>query len=374
MVLVWVLVLFFALEVGTRIYFARPGITDRNIEKGIDALPYLFDQMDKHKGKKIAWIGSSVLQGFLNVEDGRNFTSIVENNLHKTKKYKNAKCFNLAAAGNNFGDHYCILEEALRHNPDLIVVAIHFKSFSQHTSTNVPIRRREMVTYLHDDPKFNELMKRWQIGNTEYLKMKVDNIIKKLWAFYRYKGLIASMITGTSSTPTNQIQDWYMAEFGYYSEEIQDARLATPDDHNVDYLWKLLPEKLVLRNYELSSTLDFSDSNINWRTFKDLCELGRKNNANVMFYLTPINRAIVEEKKFFNWSILNEYKHVVAQQVRGNNHMLIDMTNEVDSAYFSDTDHMNMNGHAQVARRFTDEVEKALKRGKRIAKKGHKRK
>jgi hypothetical protein len=367
-VIIWVLVFFVVLEIGTRLFFLQPGLTSRNIEKGAKSMDYLWSQMDRHEGEDIAWVGSSVLQGFLNVDNGKTFVDMVERRLRKTEEFGDARCYNLSAAGNNFGDHYCVLTETMRHDPDLVIVAIHFKLFSQHNSANHPIRRPELVAYIADDPRLPELLKRFQMNHGDFWKYRMDHWVRNVWAFYRYHELMLQIPTNTGSSPVNQIKDWYFTEMDIYSEDAQEARIATAEDHNVDYLWKLLPEKLVLKNYQICSTLDFSDSNINWRTFKDLCELGKKKKANMLFYLTPINRAFVEEKNFFDWKMLNGYKQAIARQVLGNGHRLIDLTNTVDPAYFSDTDHINMNGHRQVSRRMTKEAKKALRQGQRRGK------
>lgn len=363
MVVVWALVFFVLIDIGVRIYFSQADLVVRNIDRGIGSLPYLFNQMDKHRGTKVAWVGASVLQGYQNVAPDRTFPALVEHVLGKTKQYGNIRSYNLGAAGHNFGDHYCITAEALRHKPDLVVVAIHFKSFSQHISTSVPIQHKNLTAYLPRGAKRDELLNRFRVTPVQFAKYRIDAITQKIWGFYRYHDLINQMASESADSPAYVILDRYRAAFGMYSEQIQSARTSGFEDRSVDYLWKLLPDTLVMRNHEICSNLDFSDSNINWRTFKDLCELGRKKKANMIFYLTPINRALVAEKNFFDWNMLRGFKQVVAQQVRGNGHLLVDATNVVDYAFFSDTDHINMNGHAQMGIRMTKEVKKALDRG-----------
>jgi hypothetical protein len=359
----WAIAFFVLLDVIVRIYFAQPNLLLRNIDRGIGSLPYLFSQMDKHEGPKIAFVGASVMQGYQNVAADRTFSALVERQLNATAKYKGTKSFNLASAGHNFGDHYCLLAETIRHKPDLIVVAMHFKSFSQHISTGVPIQHKSLVNYISNDPKRDEMLRRFQISKTDYYLYRLDGLVRRISAFYRYHELIPQMISGSADSPPFAILDHYKAALGLYSTSQAVARMHDPEDRSTDYLWKLLPEQLVMHNHEICSNLDFSDSNVNWRSFKDICELGRKEKVNILFYLTPINKAIVTEQNFFDWNILRNYKQVVIQQVRQNGHLLADVTNAVDAPYFSDTDHLNMNGHAQVSRKMTKEIKKALDRG-----------
>lgn len=372
-VLIWAIVFFLLLNVGVSLYFSQPELLLGNIDRGIGSLPYLFNQMDNNKkGTTVAWVGASVMQGYLNVSPDRTFPELVERLLRKEKKHQDLRSFNLAAAGHNFGDHYCVLEEAIRHNPDLIVVAIHFKSFSQHTSTSIPIQHKSMVRYLHDDPKKDELLSRFGIEIKDYYRFRLDGVARKISAFYRYHELMTEMATDSADPPTYVIQDLYKEAAGFHFAARKVARMHALEDRSIDYLWKLLPGQLITRNHEICSNLDFSDSNINWRTFQDLCELGKREEANILFYLTPINKAFVEEKHFFEWDVLRNYKHAVIEQIRGAGHLLFDATNRVDPAFFSDTDHMNTNGHAQLAKSMAKEVKRALKRGQYI-KKGNRR-
>ena len=43
-----------------------------------------------------------------------------------------------------------------------------------------------------------------------------------------------------------------------------------------------MPDSVIVRNHEICSSLDFSDSNVNWRTFKDLCKLGADEKQNML--------------------------------------------------------------------------------------------
>lgn len=365
MVFVWAIAFFVILDIGVRIYFSQENIVLRNIDRGISALPYLFDQMDSHKGKKIAFVGASVMQGYQNVEADRAFPNLIEKMLAKDEKYADVKCFNLASAGHNFGDHYAILSEAIRHKPDLIVVAIHFKSFSQHGDTRVPLQHQSLSSFLYQDPDKDALLERFGVTKLDYWKYRIDHGAQRISAFYRYSELMAQLVTNTADPPVYYINNHYKAKMGLLSEAKMLFLELKPEQRSTDYLWKLLPDTLIGRNHEICSNLDFSDSNINWRTFKDLCALARKKKVNVLFYLTPINRSIIKEHNFFDLNILRNYQRVIIEQIRDNGHLLAEnTTTAVNDAYFSDTDHMNMNGHAQLAIQMLSDVKEGLDRGK----------
>ena len=110
------LILFLATEIGFRIYFAHPGIIERNPGSTIVSMPYLLDQMARWKGRKVVFIGSSVTQGYGNCKNGQAFPALIEKELRRKYGMKDVKVFNLSSAGNRFGDHFGNLMESEQYS------------------------------------------------------------------------------------------------------------------------------------------------------------------------------------------------------------------------------------------------------------------
>ena len=360
------LALFLLCEVAVRIYFSRPNLVIRNSGNDNQSMQYLFEQMHKYEGQgeRIAFVGSSVMQGYINAYDNRSFPSMAQNILRKKYGYKKLKTFNLGVAGANFADHLCILNQVLKEEPDAIVHAIHFKLFSTHRAK--PISRESNIYYLWGVPEFSRYFKRFNIPPKKFASIYLDHKIGEVFKLYGHKDLITHLVTGAERVAMEQVNRRFQGTFGFLTEEALLARLHTPDDHNQEYLWKLLPKPLLKQNYEICGNFNFTDENEAWLNFKDECKLADQKDQTIMWYFTPMNRAFIEERQFFDWrKVIPVYKENVYSVVRQYRHQLQDYSLSVDTANFSDTDHITMNGHKQVARRVAKDIDKFLKNKRR---------
>jgi lysophospholipase L1-like esterase len=356
-----VLAIFLCLEVAARIYFLRPYIVIRNAGNDDQAMNYLLDDYARYKGKgpRIACIGSSVMQGYINAYDDKTFPSMTERILRKKYGYEKLRTFNFAVAGNNFGDHLAILNRVLQDKPDLIVHAIHFKLFSTHLNTT--ISRPENIYYLIGARDFWKYMNRFGVSPKQVVEVFLEKKLERLFTLYGNRNLITHLVTGDDRVATQQVVRRLQESFGFLSEEAVLARLHTPSDHNQEFLWKLLPESLMGANYEICGNFKFSEDSPAWQSFVDGSRLASEKSQPIFYYMTPMNKPFIDEANFFDWNkIVPVYKEKVYHVTRRYNHKLVDYTQIVNPAYFSDTDHLNMAGHQQVAQRLSKDVDELL--------------
>lgn len=356
----------FVCEIAARIYFSRPDIVIRNSGNNDQAMQYLLEQLHRYKGQgeRVVFLGSSVMQGYINAYDNRTFPSMAQNILRKKYGFKKLKTFNMGVAGNHFADNLCVLNQVLKEKPDAIMHAIHFKLFSTHRAR--PITRESNIYYLRGHPKFHKYFKRFNISPKKYVAIYLDKKIGELFKLYGHKDLITHLVTGAEHVAMEQVDRSFQETFGFLNEEALLARIHKPEDHNQEYLWKLLPKPLLKQNYEICGNFNFTDTNDAWLNFRDENKLARQNNQTIQWYFTPMNRAFVEERNFFNWrTVIPVYKDSVYSIVRQYKHQLLDYSLSVDTANFSDTDHITMNGHKQVARRAAKDINKFLKKKRR---------
>jgi len=360
------LVLVLLTEIGVRIYFSRAHIIERNPGNTTAAMPYLFDQMAKHKGRKIVFLGSSVVQGYGNCTDGKHFPAIIER-MFREQGDKDVRCYNLSSAGNRFGDHFGNMIEAMRYKPDLIVQAVHIKMFSVHASLINPLTHDESVYYFRDEPDyFKNYRKQFRIPDERYRQIWLDFQARKLSATYRYRGLMTFFFTGNYRRPATSASDWIKMEMGWADPLLVEAHRTTHEERNADNLWMIIPEHVVQLNYHHCEAFDFSDENINWATFGDYLAYAETRNVNVMFFLNPINKSFVNQKEFFDWDeVMALYKPRTIKKVLKHHKKVVDAVDKIDSRYFSDLDHLNMNGHEQLAKFMFPQIKRALKKKRR---------
>jgi hypothetical protein len=137
----------------------------------------------------------------------------------------------------------------------------------------------------------------------------------------------------------------------------------TQEERNADYLWKVIPDHVVQLQYHHCEAFDFSDENLNWATFKEMAAYAKRRRVNLLFFLNPINEDFVKAKGFFDWGeVMPLFKQRVLEVTQANGLPLFDATTRIDPRYFSDLDHLNMNGHRQMAQALLPHVLHALRR------------
>jgi len=352
-------------DLGLRFYFHSETRIFRNVSKGNSSLPYLFEVMDRHKGTTIAFLGSSVMQGYINCGDREHFPYLVGENLRKAG-IKRTRTINLASAGNHFGDDFCLLYETLKHKPDLVIIEVHFKLFSTYGEFAKAISHEDNTYYIRDYPERDKLLEMFQIGNSDYRQILFENAIKRVWAFYRYKDMVTDHWTDSSDPPAFLSAQSFLDTFDFTNYEAKMARRHNPETHDQEYLWKVLPENLINRDISICNALDTTQTSVNWVILKMIAELGKQHKQKMIFYFSPVNRAFIDQYQLFDMKKLDDIKMEAAHIALEYGHYFLDYTNVVKPAFFSDTDHINRSGHRQVAERMSGDI---LKRFKPRAKK-----
>jgi hypothetical protein len=354
------LVLVFVTELGVRLFFLIPGLVDRNPGSTVSATTYLLEQMSRAKKPKLVFIGSSVTQGYGNAPDGKHFPALIAETLRKRRRYQHAQAFNLSSAGNRYGDHFANLIASMPNKPDLIVTAIHIKMFSVHASLLEPLAHRENIYYFRNQPEYwrggeHDLFTRFRFnspqGQGEYREIFLDHKVGDLAGLYRYRRLLGYFLTGNFRFPGAAAAERLKGELGMLDQLMMEAHDTTHEERNADYLWKVIPKHVVQLQYMQCEAFDFSEENINFLTFRDYAEFGREHNIPMLFFLNPINKSFVDDKDFFDWDeVVPIFRERTKAIVLENGHRFVDMTDRIDPRFFSDLDHVNMNGHAQMAR------------------------
>ena len=232
---------------------------------------------------------------------------------------------------------------------------------------NTAISRQSNVYYLMGADNFGKCLARFNISPKQFVAIFLDKSIGSHIKLYGHRDLITHLITGSDRVAMQQVTRAFQASFGFLSEEAILAQLHTPAEHNQEYLWKLLPDSLMKQNYEICGNFNFSDENPAWLSFIDENKMAKDHDKTILWYLTPMNKAFIDEAHFFEWDkIVPVYKKRVWEVTRRYDHELRDYSQGVvDTAYFSDTDHINMAGHHQVAVRMAKDVDQMLKTTRR---------
>ena len=358
-------------ELGVRLYFTQSNLIDRNPGNTTAAMHYLLEQFSHATRPRIVFCGSSVTQGYGNCPDGKHFPALVAEKLRKIRAYRKASAYNLSSAGNRYGDHFANLVAVMPDEPDLVVTAIHIKMFSVHRSLIEPMSHPEGIYHFRNYPEYwkggqNDLFARFRMTDQKYREIYLDHKVAALSGLYRYRRLLGYFTTGNFRYPAAASADRIMAWLGMMDPIMVEAADTTFVERNADYLWKVIPKHVIALQYMHCEAFDFSEENVNWLTFKNYCEFGQRHGIRMLFFLNPVNKAFVDDKEFFDWDeVMPIFRQRTKALVRSYGHRFVDMTERVDYRFYSDLDHLNMNGHEQTARLILPHVKAALRSKKK---------
>jgi hypothetical protein len=195
------------------------------------------------------------------------------------------------------------------------------------------------------------MTRRIRLSRDRFREIWIDFQVQKLSGVYRYRRLMSYLVSGQHQFPAQAASDRLRAWLGFMDPILVEAYDTNFEERNADYLWKVIPEHVVQLQYQHTEAFDFSDENINFMTLRDFCDYAQKRKIKVLFFLNPINKDFAADRGFFNWDeVVPTFRSRLTSMIRSYGHMVVDATQAIDSRYFSDLDHLNMNGHKQMTR------------------------
>lgn len=345
----WTVLLFIVLDVIVRLVFSQPNLLLRNEGLSAQATDYLFNQI-KHDPSsiKIAWLGASVMQGLKNVHQERTYPVTVSRRLGE--QGYDVGGYNLAMAGNNMGDFFSFLVEAVDRGANVAPVALHYKGFTKNNKLGSLIRYKEHAYYARNHPDFDELNKKqFRIKRSQWTEIYLDRSLAKSWALYRYRGMMFTLASRSDKTAMEFFSYHYKRLFGLGAQQLLAAADLSYEARNQDNLWQGLPKHLMNTNQRLFKNTEINENRPHWVILDKMCQYAKEQNVVLLFFFAPINRAAIEKLPSFDWEKFKRYKIRAATHILKNGQMIEDLSNKIDTRYFTDFDHLNTNGHDQMA-------------------------
>ena len=356
----WTVALFVVLDVLLRLLFAQPGLMVRNEGLTAQAYDYLFGQMEKSRAKvRVAWMGASVMQGLKNVDRYNTYPLLIGKALRENGL--DVDSFNFAMAGNNLGDFYALTIEAAKHGANVVPVALHYKGFTKGNKLGSPMRYGSNAYYARGiDDFFKVRSNEFKVKNSEWQEAWLDQTLGRIWKLYNNRNMLFVLASNSDQTPMEYFSFHYKILFGFGLAGIVESGAMTYESRNQDNLWDQLPAPLMITNFQLFKNVDISEGRVQWSILDRLCMEANANNIVLLFYFAPINKSAIAKLKFFEWQKFKQWKLRAATHILQSGHMIEDMSDKVDNRYFTDFDHLNTNGHAQMAEVFAPYLENAI--------------
>lgn len=348
------------LDIGLFIYFKQPNLVLRNEGNVTNAMDYLFEQMERDDSKiKIAWQGASVMQGLHNTPPDKTYPALISKFLKN--KGINATSYNLAVAGNSIGDNYLLIYKSIKCNANIIPVALHYKLFSKNRQWGSMVSYKENAYYLARHPEFGSIRSDMlKIEPFEWTEIMVDRSIAKIWSLYRYRKTIWIKALESGREPLDYFGFQYAVKSGLVHNATQIGVKLDYNSRNQDNIWKEIPPSLAKLNRLAYKNIDLSESNKIWAIIDKMCEEADKAGVILLFFYSPVNFEAVKYFNQYDFEDYRKFKVICAKKIGGNGHMVLDMSNKVESKYFTDFEHFNMNGHRQLAVEMIKQMGRAI--------------
>jgi lysophospholipase L1-like esterase len=345
--LLMALLLFVVLDVYVRRLERTPNLVLRSEGESHFALPYMLEQIEQTRDRPVVVaLGASVTQGVGNTTPQTAWPAVLEKLLER--RGAPARVFNFASIGNGVGDNLALAVEAVRRGADVLVVSLHFKLFSNLGALGFALCNRDLCYYLRDRDDFAELRRRFMVSSREYWAIWLDQTGQSRWAFYREIPLVTFLLTGRVEPLPGQLRKLLLPATERRIATLLDE-FGTPEKRNRDNLWQLQPDAYRRENVRAYNAVDLSPDDMHFQVLRLIGELSAEQGIKIVFFLNPLNRAMNERYRFWSWDQHAQFARLTYDIARADGNAWADLTDAVDNRYFTDGDHLNMNGHAQLA-------------------------
>ncbi|MHA1569032.1 MAG: hypothetical protein ACTSXZ_06145, partial [Alphaproteobacteria bacterium] len=336
-------------------HFTQPNLAQRVHGKSLAALPYLLDRYEKQPGRKVVFLGSSVLAGTFYTHSDETAPAVAETLLRTEYGMSNLRAYNFAAPGFTMGDMYLLFSRLLAQRPDLLVLSVNVKFFCRVSASAIPVRFPQLWAMAR--PTERRLAAgRAGLSALARAQSRLDGFIRRHWAMARDLPLWGELQSGRPNPLGRALADDILepVKAELVSPAEPPAKLRRPEP------WRQLPPARVERLREIYDYVLPPTENPNFFFYEKLLQLARSELVPVLVYITPLNLLMSEEKRILDPQAYRAFKSQAAMIALDYDASLIDLSNAVPYSMFGDLDHLTWQGHAILAERLADGIAREL--------------
>ena len=346
-----VLALTIITDVALARYFNREGMFRRTTGRSLAALPYLLQGYERHDGRSVVFLGSSVTHGSSYTKPEQAAPRVVERLLRERPETADVRCFNFAVPSATTGDLYCLLSYLKTNKPDLVVLTINPKFFCREVFGDAAVRYPRLWGMAAPADRARIAS---HDGLTFMQKQSalVNETIRRHWALPRWLPLWGERVSGNRN-PLGEALMKNLAE--PLGDEFVNPNRPKPFLRE-PYRWRKLSEVKVGYLHKAYAELPPRAENTNFFFLEQFLALARENNFTVLPYITPFNRTMNDERKILSTREYARFLHETLTVVRHNRYRLLNLTDAVESRWFGELDHLLVEGHEQLARALLEPI------------------
>ena len=134
----------------------------------------------------------------------------------------------------------------------------------------------------------------------------------------------------------------------------------TPEKRNQDNLWRLQPESYHVHNRKAYAAVKLDRDDDHFRLLEMISALSEAQSVKLVFFVNPLNRAMNRQQRYWTTEQFTQFCSLTREIVEAHGNRWVNLVDAVDNRFFTDEDHLNMNGHAQLAAALAGPVADAL--------------
>lgn len=305
----------------------------------LSSLQAVFDRIAGASGTVVVCLGDSEMYGS-STPPGQTIPAYLSKILHQQYPGRKITVFNLGLKGLKPAEAYFIVRHLARLPVDMLVYNV---SSGWFTST-------EGVKYL----ALIQLAGAEQEAARRGIKVpaatreeQLGEWVAQYWDFYRYRQVVSRDMLALRENIESLAERVQKPE-QWRAKRRQQERLAMN--------WREKPELLPKGPKANLSSLNLNKQNLQWQMYLDMLEAWQQTGRPAVFYLTPANWELLEQKYQINYPVLRGDQAKLMAAARAKGIVCLDYTRLVDSRRFTDEIHLQAAGNRLVAEKLAQEL------------------
>lgn len=299
----------------------------------LGSLQAVFDRITKASGMVVVCLGDSEMYGS-STPPSQTIPAYLSKQLQQQYPSRKITVFNIGLKGLMPAEAYFVVRSLTRMPVDILIYNV---SSGWFTSTE-EVKYQALIQLAGGE---EEALTRWGIKVTPPTRdEKVSAAVAQYWSFYRYRQVVSRDILALREN-IESIAERVQNPEQWQVKQRQQERLALN--------WRDKPELLPKGPKPTLAYLNLKPQNRQWQMYLAILDTWKQTGRPAVFYLTPANWELLEQKYKINSSALqgDQARLMAVAQKKGV--IFRDYTHLVDSSRFTDEIHLQLVGNRQVA-------------------------
>lgn len=305
----------------------------------LGSLQAVFDRIAGASGTVVVCLGDSEMYGS-STPPGQTIPVYLSKLLHQQYPGQKITVFNIGLKGLKPAEAYFVVHHLARLPVDMLIYNV---SSGWFTSTE-GVKYQDLIKLAGAE---QEAVRRGIKVSPAARDERIGKLVARYWDFYRYRQVVSRDMLALRENIENIAQRVQTPE-QWQAKQRQQERLPMN--------WREKPELVPKGPKQNLASLNLNKQNLQWQMYLAMLETWQQTGRPAVFYLTPANWELLEQKYKINYPALRSDQAKLMDAARARGIVYLDYTRLVDSRWFTDEIHLQAEGNRQVAEKLAREM------------------